>query len=42
MCCELCPQYEDCLEINELNPDCCPECPDYEKCIEESEDEEED
>ncbi|MEO0074949.1 MAG: hypothetical protein ABIK31_02435 [candidate division WOR-3 bacterium] len=32
MCCEVCPYYDECRDMETLNENCCPECPDYEEC----------
>lgn len=34
MCCETCPEYEECAAKNRLKDDCCKKCPDYEQCYE--------
>lgn len=42
MCCEVCPDYNDCKLEGILKDNCCEECPDYEECmgqIKEEEDE---
>lgn len=33
MCCEICPEYEDCEKVERLKNYCCEECPDYEACM---------
>jgi hypothetical protein len=34
MCCDICPYYDECEELEELQEECCPECPDYHDCQE--------
>lgn len=34
MCCDICPFFDECEELDELQPDCCPECPDFGNCQE--------
>jgi len=45
MCCDICPYFDECEDLDELQEDCCPECPDYHDCqerdAEQSEEEEE-
>jgi hypothetical protein len=33
MCCDICPYYEECQELDKLQENCCAECPDYSECI---------
>lgn len=33
MCCDICPYYDECQELDKLQESCCGECPDYEECI---------
>jgi hypothetical protein len=33
MCCDICPYYEECQELDKLQDNCCAECPDYSECI---------
>jgi|YelNatPaOPRAMG01_1025707.scaffolds.fasta_scaffold01858_5 hypothetical protein len=33
MCCEICPDYNDCEMAGYLKENCCEECPDYEECM---------
>jgi len=33
MCCEICPDYNDCEMTGYLKENCCEECPDYEECM---------
>lgn len=42
MCCESCPDYEDCAARDRLKDGCCKKCPDYNMCFpaEESHDDE--
>lgn len=39
VCCDICPYYDECEELDELQEDCCLECPDYYECQEEEEEE---
>jgi hypothetical protein len=32
MCCDICPFYDECEELDELQEDCCRECPDFSDC----------
>lgn len=32
MCCDICPFYDECEELEELQDECCRECPDFEDC----------
>lgn len=32
MCCELCPEYEDCEDYFEGSEYCCPKCVEYDDC----------
>lgn len=32
MCCELCPEFEECEHYSEWPEYCCPKCPEYEDC----------
>ena len=32
MCCDICPFYDECEELDELQEDCCRECPDFGDC----------
>lgn len=41
MCCESCPEYEECAAKNKLKDDCCGRCPDYVSCFAADEDNEE-
>lgn len=41
MCCESCPEYEECAAKNKLKDDCCGRCPDYGSCFAADEDNEE-
>ena len=41
MCCESCPEYEECAAKNKLKDDCCRRCPDYDSCFAADEDNEE-
>ena len=34
MCCDICPYYDECDELDELQEECCPECPDFGSCQE--------
>jgi hypothetical protein len=36
MCCDICPYYEECLELDKFQENCCAECPDYAECSGES------
>lgn len=40
MCCDICPYFDECEELDELRADCCQECPDYFDCREHASDEE--
>ena len=33
MCCESCPNYEECAVNEKLKEKCCPKCPDYDACF---------
>ncbi len=33
MCCEICPDYNNCEMEGYLKENCCEECPDYEECM---------
>jgi hypothetical protein len=33
MCCDICPYYDECQELDKLQENCCGECPDYQECI---------
>lgn len=33
MCCEECPEYEQCEEHNYLKDNCCLKCPEYYSCV---------
>ena len=35
MCCDICPQHEECEAGNRLKENCCRQCPEYEYCTEE-------
>ncbi len=41
MCCESCPEYEECAAKNKLKDDCCKRCPDHDSCFAADEDNEE-
>jgi hypothetical protein len=32
MCCDICPFFDECEELDELQEDCCRECPDFGDC----------
>lgn len=32
MCCDICPYYDECQELDKLQENCCVECPDYNEC----------
>lgn len=32
MCCDICPYYDECQELDKLQEDCCSECPDFNEC----------
>lgn len=32
MCCDICPYYEECSELEKFQENCCVECPDYAEC----------
>ncbi len=32
MCCELCPEFEECEHYFEWPEYCCPKCPEYDDC----------
>jgi len=32
MCCDLCPEFEDCEDVAEGPEYCCSRCPEYEDC----------
>lgn len=32
MCCDICPYYDECHELDNLQENCCAECPDYAEC----------
>jgi hypothetical protein len=38
MCCDICPFYDECVELDELQENCCRECPDFGDCQSESRD----
>ncbi|MEO0076182.1 MAG: hypothetical protein ABIK33_00230 [candidate division WOR-3 bacterium] len=40
MCCDICPFYDECQELDKLDENCCSECPDYSDCQGEKFDEE--
>jgi len=42
MCCESCPDYEECAINNRLRNKCCDKCPDYNVCFGNDKPEEED
>lgn len=33
MCCDICPYFEECQELDKLQENCCAECPDYADCM---------
>ena len=33
MCCESCPDYEECAARDRLKNNCCGRCPDYNSCF---------
>jgi hypothetical protein len=37
VCCDICPYYDECKDLDNLNENCCPECPDYKECSGEKE-----
>jgi hypothetical protein len=32
LCCDICPFYDECEELDELLDECCRECPDFLDC----------
>jgi len=32
MCCDICPFFDECEELDELQEECCRECPDFGDC----------
>jgi hypothetical protein len=32
MCCDICPYYDECAELEELQENCCADCPDFADC----------
>lgn len=32
MCCDICPFFDECEELDELQEECCRECPDFRDC----------
>lgn len=40
MCCETCPEYEECAVKDKLKESCCKRCPDHEFCFSQDENDE--
>jgi hypothetical protein len=32
MCCDICPYFDECQELDKLQETCCVECPDHNEC----------